>query len=419
MKKFSAIVLIPALLVTLASCSPSAGGAVSVTASKVKSDSLISSASYSASLQAVQEVTVVPKVSATISGVNFKVGDKVNAGDVLFTLDSSDIQNKFSQAKAAYDITLINLTNTKSGNAASALLKLQQAVDAAQLGLTSAQNACDSAKDNYDKVSYMQSIGEASSFELGQAENTMNTAQCALDNAEGALKSAQDTLKINQNVLIPESIAAAEKQVASAKAALDTAQSALDDTQVASPIAGVVSVLNATAGELATAQTANATIINPSAMDLVISVTGSDVLKLQTGMSVRVTLNDVPKEYTGAITTIAPSAEAATGLFKVTVEIDNTSGELRAGMLATAGFDDGDQTSALYVPSQSVVEENGAYYVYKVNGNTAQKTQVTLGSEKNLYVEVTDGLTADDVVVVDGADKINDNSAINVIKSID
>ncbi|MPM06275.1 Macrolide export protein MacA [bioreactor metagenome] len=418
MKRFGALFLIPVMLLTLASCSPE-GSAVNVTASKVKSDSLISSATYSACLQAVQEVTVVPKVSSTITNVNFKVGDKVNAGDVLFTLDSSDIQNKYNQAKAAYDIAEINLTNTKNGNAASALLKLQQAVDAAQLGLNSSTIARDAAKDNYDKVSYMESIGEASSFELQQAENTMNTTQCALDNATQALEAAQETLRINQNVLIPESIAAAEKQVESAKAALDTAQSALDDTMVTSPIAGVISVLNATAGEIASAQTANATIIDPSAMELVISVTGGDVLKLQNGMSVRVTLNDVLKDYTGTITTISPSADAATGLFKVTIEIDNTAGELRAGMLATAGFDDAGQTPALYIPQQSVQEENGAFYVYKVDGDTAQKTQVTLGTQKNLYVEVTSGLAAEDIVIVDGADKVSENSAINVIKSID
>lgn len=418
MKRFGALFLIPAMLITLTSCS-SGGTAVNVTESKVKSDSLISSSSYSACLQAVQEVTVVPKVSATITNVNFKVGDKVNAGDVLFTLDSSDIQNKYNQAKAAYDIAEINLTNTKDGNAASALLKLQQAVDAAQLSLNSATIAHDTAKDNYDKVSYMESIGEASSFELQQAENTMNTAQCALDNAGEALESAQETQRINQNVLIPESISAAEKQVESAKAALDTAQSALDDTMVTSPIAGVISALNATAGESASAQTANATIIDPSAMNLVISVTGGDVLKLQTGMSVRVTLNDVLKEYTGTITTVAPSAEAATGLFKVTIQIDNTAGDLRSGMLATAQFDDGEEMPALYIPQQSVQEENGTFYVYKVNGSTVQKTQVTLGIQKNLYVEVESGLAAEDIVVVEGADKVSENSGINVIKSID
>jgi len=418
MKKFGTLFLIPAMLLILASCS-SGGTAVNVTESKVKSDSLLSGSSYSACLQAVQEVTVVPKVTATITSVNFKVGDKVNAGDVLFTLDSSDVQNRYNQAKAAYDIAEITLNNTENGNAASALLKLQQAVDAAQLGLNSATIAYNTAKDNYDKVSYMESIGEASTFELQQAENTMNNAQCALDNAKEALESAQETLKINQNVLIPESIAAAEKQVESAKAALDTAQSALDDTQVAAPITGVVSVLNATAGEIASAQTSNVIIIDPSAMNLVISVTGGDVMNRHSGMPVRVTLDDVLKEYTGTITTISPSADSATGLFKVTIEIDNTAGDLRAGMLATAKFDDDGETPALYVPQQSVLEESGSSYVYKVNGSTVEKIPVTLGVQKNLYVEVTGGLTADNVVVVDGADKVSENSSISVIKSID
>jgi multidrug efflux pump subunit AcrA (membrane-fusion protein) len=417
MRKLHALFLSFCILLALASCSANSGG-VNVTASKVKTDSTLDESAYQACLQAVTEVTLIPKVTATISDVKCKVGDHVNQGDVLITLDRSDIQNQYNQAKAAYNIAKINYENTKNGSAASTRLKLQQAVDSAKIGVETATIALETSQSSYDKVNFLVSIGEASSYDLQQAESALKNAQCALDTANSNLKSAQDTLNLNDSTLIPESIAVAAKQVDSAKASLDIAQSALDNTIITAPIRGEIAALNATAGEIAAAQSTNVTVIDTSTMNLVISVTGSDVLALQTGMEVPVTLNDVAKEYTGIISTISPSANAETGLFEVKINLDNSTGELMAGMLATAQFDGGEEVPAIYVPLQSVLEENGTFFVYKVSGDHVEKTLVTTGESKNLYIAIVSGLTNDDTVVVEGADKISDGTQINVIKSI-
>lgn len=418
MKRLEVFLLTLVMLLVLTSCA-SNNGAVNVTASKVKSDSTLDGSSYSACLQAVSEVTVVPKVTATITGVNYKVGDQVRQGAILMTLDPSDIQNQYNQAKAAYSIAQTNYENAKNGAAASTTLKLQQAVDTAQIGVESATVAFNTAQSSYDKVNFQVSIGEASSYDLQQAESALKNAQCTLDTAKTNLKSAQDTLRLNENTLIPESITVAAKQVESAKASLATAQSSLNNTKISAPISGVISVINATTGELATAQTANVTVIDTSSMNLVISVTGSDVLLLQNGMSVPVTMNDVTKEYMGTILSVSPSADSKTGLFEVKINLDNSTGELRAGMLATARFNSGAETPALYVPQQSVLQENGEFYVYKVAEKGVEKTAVTLGANKNLYTEIKSGLSAEDTVVVDGVDKLNESSKVNVIKNIE
>lgn len=418
MRRLNALLLSFCMLLLLASCSANSG-AVSVTASKAKTNSTLEGSSYRACLQAVTEVTVIPKVTATISDVKYKVGDQVAKGATLITLDSSDIQNQVNQAKAAYNIARINYDTTQNGTAASTRLKLQQAVDSAKISLETATIAVDTAQSNYDKVSFLVSIGEASSFDLQQADSALKNAQCTLDSAEASLKSAQDTLRLNDTTLIPESIAVAARQVESAKASLDTALSTLDNTNITAPIDGVIAKLSATAGELATAQATNITIIDPSSMNLVIFVTGSDVLDLQVGMKVPVTVSDAGKEYTGTIATISPAAEEETGLFEVKITIDNSAEELMAGMLATAQFDRGEESSALYIPLQSVLKEDGKTYVYKLVEHHVEKVAVTTGAPKNLYIEITSGLTADDTVVVDGVDKVTEGSNVNVIKSIE
>lgn len=418
MKRIIAVLLSVLLLLSLASCGGGKGG-VNVTVSKVKTDSTLDGASYNACLQAATEVTMVPKVMATINEVRFAVGDSVKQGDVLIVLDQTDVLNQMNQAQAAYGVAKINYENAKGGSASSTRLKLQQAVDSARIGVDSATVAFNSAQSNYDKISYLVSIGEESNFNLQQAENSLNTARNALENAKNALKAAQDTYQLSDSTLIPESIAVASKQLDSAKASVSTAQSALNNTKLTAPISGVIAEIQATKGEMASAQSTKVTIIDPSSMDLVVSVTGSDMLSLQSGMQVPILVTDLPNPYTGTVLSISPSADATSGLFDVKIKLENPDGSLRAGMLATAQFSNPSDSSKLYVPQQSVVEENGTYYVYKITDNKTEKVTVTLGATKNLYVEIQSGLTMEDIVVVDGIDKVTENASVNIIKSIE
>jgi multidrug efflux pump subunit AcrA (membrane-fusion protein) len=416
-KIITALVLAMIALFTLTSCK-SSGSGVSVTAYKVKADSTLGSTSYSSRLKAAKDVTVVPLVSARVTAVNFEVGASVKKGDVIFTLDDSDYRNRYSQAKAAYDISVINYQNSKNGNAGSTLLKLQQAVDAASIGVESATVAFSSAKNNYERISYMVSIGEDTAFNQQQAKNTMDNAALSLNSAKVNLTAAQQNLDISKNSLIPESIAAAEKQVESARAALDTAQTALDYTKILSPITGVIASLNAEVGELASPNGTNVTIIDPSSLDLVISVTDRDVLKLKEGLDVGITLDGISKSYKGVIKTIAPSAKEATALFEVTVRTDNASSELRAGMMASAQLSAQNTATALYVPKLSVVSEGSNSYVYLISGSSVKKVPVTLGAARDLYVELKNGVSADSTVVAEGADKLKDGDIVSILKSI-
>lgn len=457
MKKCISIFLSAVIIATFLSGCGSSGDKISVTSAKVKNEDTVSN-SYTANLEATDKVTVVPKLSVQIKTVNFKVGDSVKSGDVLFTMDSQDIENNVTQAKAAYESAVTAYNNTEGGTASQTKTKLQQAISAAQIDLSNAQkayalaksnsdsksdiaaaqSAYDSAELSYEKEKYLVSVGEDSDFALQQAENSMNSAKAALQNAQTSsqnnliaaeyklqsaqteLASAKQNLSLTVNTLIPESIASAKAQVDTANAALDTATSALDNTKVTAPISGVISSINATVGEMASPQTTSVTIINQSSVDLVVSVTSAIETKLKSGMSVDVAADGIQQTLAGTISTISPSGNSSDALFDVKIVIPNSDGQLKDGMTATAKFNTDTSSQSLYVPIKSVIkEEDGSAYVYKVSGNKAIKTAVTLGSEKNSYVAVTSGLTKDDSIVVEGADKVSDNSSLNIVTSND
>ena len=51
----------------------------------------------------LEEVRLAPKVPGTVSQVHVSVGDRVQAGNALVTLDQRDLQNSIRQSEAAFD----------------------------------------------------------------------------------------------------------------------------------------------------------------------------------------------------------------------------------------------------------------------------------------------------------------------------
>ena len=65
---------------------------------------------YGSTLKANSEVTVAPKISGKIATMNVEVGQQVKKGDVLFTLDTAELQAQYKQAQGALSSAQANLT---------------------------------------------------------------------------------------------------------------------------------------------------------------------------------------------------------------------------------------------------------------------------------------------------------------------
>lgn len=60
-----------------------------------------------------QKAKIASRLMGYIKNIKMKVGEKVKAGDLLFTIDPSDINSKINQAKSSYKQALAALNNSK------------------------------------------------------------------------------------------------------------------------------------------------------------------------------------------------------------------------------------------------------------------------------------------------------------------
>ncbi|HAG70384.1 MAG TPA: hypothetical protein DCL38_10510 [Lachnospiraceae bacterium] len=185
--------------------------AISVTEELPAVKTLSTESYFIGTYEADSTVTIIPRVSAEVLSVNFEVGDHVDAGELLFTLDDSSARIALDQANA---------------------------------GLKSAEAGLDAAKANYEagQASYIaqEASNTATHFAaaetLGKIDTTGQQLQVAADSAYVQARQAglsSDSAHVTYDFYKDQIRAAEDKREgltaaeSSAKQALDSAQSGL------------------------------------------------------------------------------------------------------------------------------------------------------------------------------------------------
>jgi membrane fusion protein (multidrug efflux system) len=94
--------------------------------------------------------------------------------------------------------------------------------------------------------------------------------------------------------------------------------------------------------------------------------------------------------------------------------VPNQDGALKPGMFLTVDLSK-ERRPALMVPEQALVPEQARQFIYVVSGNAVSKREVRLGRREPGYVEITEGLTKGDHVVIEGTLKLRDGTPVREI----
>lgn len=88
----------------------------------------------------------------------------------------------------------------------------------------------------------------------------------------------------------------------------------------------------------------------------------------------------------------------------VIFEVPNTESRLKVGMFANVFIRTGDAKNALAVPKESLVEDEGRWFLFvQIAGEAFERREVKLGAQDKGYAQVVDGLKAHERVVSKGA----------------
>lgn len=281
-------------------------------------------------------------------------------------------------------------------------------------------------------------IGQAL-FEIDRRQYlaTVADAQAQVAQAQASLSNIRRDVNRYQQLAdqggiaiqsLDTSISQAEQsqaQVNAYQAKLDQAQNDLTDTLIVSPVNGRIGVGELSIGEYVVAgSTELATVSTVDPVQVRFSMSENEYLKFAKmgsspdawGQNLRLILSD-GSEYpeTGQLEQIDRGLANQTGTLAMKAAFSNPQQLLVPGMFARIIAIGENRTGALLVPQRAVQEMLGKTFVTVVDAeNKAATRPVTVGPKVGSFQVVEEGLTAQDVVVVEGFAKVQPGTPLAV-----
>ena len=192
------------------------------------------------------------------------------------------------------------------------------------------------------------------------------------------------------------------EQVRKEETALRQLTSQVASLDIKATMEGIVSNINAKPGQVVQAGEWFGNVFNTSNMRMWVQVDDIDVLSVQQGAPVEVTVDAVPgKVFVGTVEYVGMMGKDESGVtqFQVTIKVEGGP-ELRPGMQANAHIDAGSATAVLLVPLEAIFEEDGQAKVEVLLPNDITKVvPVELGLMNDRFAEVKSGLAEGDLVI--------------------
>lgn len=305
------------LVVAVVFFSKTGESGTTVQAAEVKVDDITEEVSASGYVQPKTRVNITSEVTAEIIDVPVVDGQYVNKGDVLVLLDTVQLGKDYEQMK-------YSLEETEARRDGAKAIYLQ-------------------AKEEFDRQKKLYERELTSETEFKNAEYTFMNNKASYE----AMKS----------------------QTQRSKAAFEKAEDNLNKTRILSPMDGVITYIDAEAGEIAQAQTAYTqgktlmTISNMNTFEVEVDVDETEIVKVDLGQTARIEVDAFPDTiFAGEVVEIGNTAimtgqgtqDQATN-FKVKVLFKEADQKIRPGMSATVDIVSNTRNDALVVPYGAIV----------------------------------------------------------------
>ncbi len=355
----SSLCLVAVVTVAVASCAAPAHPAGEETAARPVVTTTVAERTWHETIDLTAEiapwaaVTVAAETSGRVLTLPVDHGDRVTAGDPVAHLDTANAQAEVYQARARRQ---------------------------------SAEASLAQAQRDLDRGRTLDNGGIISAGELDRLTVTLETAEAALQEAAAALTVADERLA---------------------------------DTVVRAPFEGVVSERMVEIGSWVTPGSPVVRLVDRDRLKARASASQGDRVRLDVGAAVTVradALSDTTFE--GRIRFLGQEADLTTGTYLVEVEVPAAGPN---GALLLPGMQ-GVMTavlairSDLVIPRSAVLSTRAGASVFVVEDGVARRREVTVESVGPGEVAVGQGLSAGDLLVVQGQHRLADGDAVEGAK---
>jgi RND family efflux transporter MFP subunit len=336
------------------------------------------------SIQAVQETAIYARVDGYLRRRLVNIGDRVQSGQVLAEIDTPELDQQLYQAKAA----------------------LAQANSALQQVRATLQH-------NETQLEYNRTTLER--WRTMKERNLV--AQQDVDDREVQVNSGQADVAAAQ-----ANVAAAEANVTANKANVERLANLQSFQKIRAPFAGVITVRNVDNGALIGAGSGTNTqplfrMAQTDSLRIFVNVPQAYVASIAPGLKTELAVREFPqKRFTAEVASLAGALDPVSRTMLTEVRMANEGDLLRPGMYADVKFQLTRKEPPLIIPASALIFRSGQPRVATVgNANKVRFQTVQLGRDYGANVEIVDGLTEKDRLLIAPPDDLQEGDAVRVI----
>jgi len=248
--------------------------------------------------------------------------------------------------------------------------------------------------------------------DVSTARTNINTALVKVLSDDDTVSSKKSALLLAQKELDLLKAPPTEEELAKEEAAREEAEAHVanleaqyEKTLIRSPLRGIISKLELSAGEFASAGSSIISVLSASRFEIETHIPEADIASVATGNLARITLdaygNDVV--FSGKVTEIEPAETIIDGVstYKTTLQFDEEDTRVRSGMTANIDISAAAKEGVIAIPQRAVIRKDDKLFVRVLESGVMREALVEVGLRgSDGFIEITKGINEGDEVVV-------------------
>jgi RND family efflux transporter MFP subunit len=320
-----------------------------------------------ATTTAFEAANIFARASGYVVQRNVDIGSRVKAGDLLAVISAPELDHQIAQAQATLAQNEATLRQTQANR--------------------------ELAAHNWGRDAVLVRQGWATE-QQGDTDRLNLAAQTQAADAGAATIKAQ-------------------------QAQIEVLQQQKAYQRVVAPFDGVITQRNIDVGSLVQADATSGTfmfaIAHGNIMRIQLFVPQEAAVGVRPGVKAIVRVAEIPGHpFPGQVTRIADALDPGTRTLLTEIDVPNADGELSPGMYCTVELQIPRKTPSLIVPDAAVVFDAQGVYVFLVENGVARQRQITEIRDLGTEMEVSEGVKAGDLVVVNPPVDLEDGKKVKI-----
>jgi RND family efflux transporter MFP subunit len=314
-------------------------------------------------LEARTKAILSPKISGRLVEVSADQGDEIEAGRVIMRLDDIELKQQVEMAKVSISAAKAALNRFEADKMQTAAI------------LTLAEN-------DHARIVTLSKSNAATVSDLEKSAEQLDVARAGISRSDAAMAEAL------QQVLVAESTLAYH-------------EARLADTIVAAPFSGLIVQRFRDPGAIAVPGSPVLSLISTDELWITAWVDETEMSRIAVGEPARVVFRSEPEAgFRGEVARLGREADRETREFTVDVKVLELPKNWAVGQRAEVYIQTASKAKTSLLPVTAVVWRDGVSGVFVARDQRAEWTSIKLGLTNRQQVEVIEGLSVGDTVLL-------------------